>query len=397
MIEENIEQTEENYPEEPEQEAPEKTEEEKQEEYRKRKKYNNTKIWLGLVNFGISLAFLLVLVLTPLSRVFADWAMDIWTAQYGALLAFVVIVGVFETVVGFPLSFYSGFILEHKYDLSDQSLGSYFWEKLKGMAVGAVIGIPVLLLFYFFLNQYGDGWWLPTAILMFVLTILLSRIAPKVIMPLFYDFTPIEREELKERIQKMAESVGLSVEGVFQFNLSKETKKANAAFTGIGKAKRVILGDTLLENFKDDEIMSVMAHELGHFKEKHIWKLSAVGTVFTFFGLYLVSRLYSSTVASSTAFESITDLAALPLITLFLVLFNFIIGPIQNAISRHFERVADDYSIQLFEKPEVTIESLEKLAEQNLSDPDPHPVIEFIFYSHPSIPNRVSRIQEKYL
>ncbi len=397
MTEENIDQAEERNLEVPEEVAAEKTKEEKQEEYRKRKKYNKTKIWLGLVNFGLSLAFLLVLVLTPLSQIFAEWATDVWTARYGALLVFVIIVGIFETLVSFPLSFYSGYIMEHKYDLSEQSLGSYFWEKLKGMAVGAVIGIPVLLLFYFFLNRYGDGWWLPTAILMFVLTILLSRIAPKVIMPLFYDFDPIEREELKARIQKLAESVGLSVEGIFQFNLSKETKKANAAFTGIGKAKRVILGDTLLENFKDDEIMSVMAHELGHFKEKHIWKLSAIGTLFTFLGLYLVSRLYSGVVASSAAFDSITDLAALPIITLFLVLFNFIIGPVQNAISRHFERVADDYSIKLFQQPQTTIESLEKLADQNLSDPDPHPAIEFLFYSHPSIPNRVSRIREKYL
>jgi len=365
-------------------------------DYQRRKQYNRTKIWLGLVNFGLSLVFLLVLVLTPLSRVFAGWATAVWGNPYGALLIFAAVVGAVESVVTFPLSFYSGFLLEHKYDLSDQSLGSYFWEKLKGMLVGAVIGIPVLLLFYFFLNKYGNGWWLPTAILMFVLTILLSRIAPKVIMPLFYKFTPIEREELKERIQAMAERVGLTVEGIFQFNLSKETKKANAAFTGIGKAKRIILGDTLLEHFDDDEILSVLAHELGHFKEKHIWKQSALGTAFTFIGLYLVSLLYAAVVAGSS-FTSITSLAALPWITLFLVLFNFVVGPVQNAISRHHERVADDYSVQLFQQPEVTVRSLEKLAEQNLTDPDPHPVIEFLFYSHPSVPRRVRRIQEQYL
>jgi len=261
-------------------------EDQKSDDYQRRKKYNRRKIWLGLVNFGLSLIFLLVLVTTPLSQIFAEWATGTWSNPYGALLVFALIIGVAETVVTFPLSLYSGYIMEHQFDLSEQSLGSYFWDKVKGMLVGAVIGIPVLLLFYYFLNQYGNGWWLPTAILMFVLTILLSRIAPKVIMPLFYKFSPIEREELKERIAQMASSVGLSVEGIFQFNLSKETKKANAAFTGIGKAKRVILGDTLLENFDDDEIMSVVAHELGHFKEKHIWKLTAMSTVFTFAGCY---------------------------------------------------------------------------------------------------------------
>jgi len=364
-------------------------------DFQRRKKYNRTKIWLGLINFGISLIFLLVLVLTPLSRLFAGWATAIWANSYGALLIFAAVVGAAESIVTFPLSFYSGFVLEHAYDLSDQSLGSYFWEKLKGMVVGAVIGIPVLLLFYFFLNRYGNGWWLPTAILMFVLTILLSRIAPKVIMPLFYKFTPVEREGLKERIREMAENVGLTVEGIFQFNLSKETKKANAAFTGIGKAKRIILGDTLLDHFEDDEILSVLAHELGHFKEKHIWKQAALGTAFTFLGLYLVSLLYASIVAGSS-YASITSLAALPWITLLLVIFNFVVGPLQNAISRHYERVADDYSIKLFHQPAVTIRALEKLAEQNLSDPDPHPVIEFLFYSHPSVPKRVRRIQERY-
>lgn len=365
-------------------------------DYQRRKQYNRTKIWLGLANFGLSLIFLLILVLSPLSHIFADWANSTWGNAYGALLIFAFLIGVAETIVTFPISFYSGYLLEHKYDLSDQSLGSYFWEKLKGVLVGAVIGIPVLLLFYFFLNKYGNAWWLPTAILMFLLTILLSRIAPKVIMPLFYKFSPIDREELKERIAEMAEGVGLSVEGIFQFNLSKETKKANAAFTGIGKAKRVILGDTLLKNFDDDEILSVVAHELGHFKEKHIWKLSGVGTVLTFVGLYLVSQLYAYIVAISD-FTAITSLAALPLITLFLVVFNFIVGPLQNAISRHYERVADDYSVTLFQQPEITIRALEKLADQNLSDPDPHPVIEFFFYSHPSIPKRVRRIEEQYL
>lgn len=367
-------------------------EKESKEDFKRRKQYNRTKIWLGLINFGISLAFLLVLVLTPLSKIFAKWATNIWNQPYGSLLLFALIVGIASSIIGFPLSFYSGYILEHKYDLSEQSLGSYFWEKLKGMLVGAVIGVPVLLLFYYFLRSFGNGWWLPTAILMFVLTILLSRIAPKVIMPLFYKFEPIDREELRERISSMAEEIGLSVEGIFKFNLSKETKKANAAFTGIGKAKRIILGDTLLENFSDDEIMSVLAHELGHFKEKHIWKLSAVGTLFTFVGLFLVSRLYAYVVDVSS-YDAITSLAALPIITLFLILFNFIVGPIQNAISRHYEREADDYSIKLFKQPEVTIQSLEKLAEQNLSDPDPHPAIEFLFYSHPSVPHRVQRIK----
>ncbi len=365
-------------------------------DFQRRKKYNRTKIWLSLINFGISLIFLLVLILTPLSRIFAQWAADIWSNPYGSLLLFALFVGAAESVIGFPLSFYSGYIMEHRYDLSDQSLGSYFWEKLKGMLVGAVIGVPVLLLFYYFLRTYGNGWWLPTGIIMFVLTILLSRIAPKVIMPLFYKFEPIDREELRKRISSMANDMGLSVEGIFKFNLSKETKKANAAFTGIGKAKRVILGDTLLENFSDDEIMSVLAHELGHFKEKHIWKLSAVGTVFTFLGLFLVSQLYAY-VIGVTAFESITSLAALPIITLFLIVFNFIVGPVQNAISRRFERQADDYSVKLFRQPEITIRSLEKLAEQNLADPAPHPAIEFLFYSHPSIPHRVERIREQHL
>lgn len=365
-------------------------------DYRRRKAYNRRKIWLGLANFALGLTFLVVLVVTPLSRIFAGWAGSVWGNPYGALLIFTLLVGVVESLVAFPLSFYTGYVLEHKYDLSDQTLGSYFWEKLKGILVGAVIGIPILLLFYFFLRTYGNGWWLPTAVLMFVVTVLLARIAPKVIMPLFYDFTAIDREELSARIAELAKTVGLTIDGIFQFNLSKETKKANAAFTGLGKAKRVIIGDTLLENFTDEEILSVVAHELGHYSKKHIWKLSGISTLFTFAGLYVVSRIYAY-VVSVSSYESITALAALPIITLFLVLFNFLVGPLQNAISRQFEREADDFSVELFGRPEVTVESLEKLAEQNLADPEPHPAVEILFYSHPSIPNRIQRIQSQYM
>ena len=158
--------------------------------------------------------------------------------------------------------------------------------------MGGAIGLPILLLFYFVLNFYGKLWWLPFGILMFIISVVLARIVPTFIMPLFYKITPVEDDSLKERIVALANQAGLKVENVFKFNMSKNTKKANAAFTGIGKSKRILLGDTLLDNYTIDEIETVIAHELGHFKKKHIIKNIAISTVLSFLIFFSIAQLY---------------------------------------------------------------------------------------------------------
>ncbi|HXG38661.1 MAG TPA: M48 family metallopeptidase [Bacteroidota bacterium] len=357
------------------------------------KQYHRIKIWLSLASTALFFAVTLVVVLTGLSVAVENYVRQFTTNDYVALLLFAALLGLMETVVAFPLKYYSGFHIEHRFRLSNQTFGQWLWEGFKGALVGMVIGTPILLAFYYCLKVAGELWWLPVGGVLFVVSVVLARLAPTFIFPLFYRFKPLEDGEMKQRILKLCERVGMAVEGVFVFNLSKNTKKANAAFTGIGKSKRVILGDTLVANFTDEEVETVVAHELGHFKLKHIWVMMIVGTVSTFLGLFLTAQLYHMSLVWF-GFTSIDQLAALPLLSLWLGLYSLVTTPISNAISRAHERQADRYAVELTSNAQAFTNALQKLAKVNLADPSPHPVIEFMFHSHPSIEKRVRFVQE---
>ena len=234
-------------------------------------------------------------------------------------------------------------------------------------------------------------WWLPVGSVLFFLSVVLARLAPVLIFPLFYTFKPLPDGELRSTILRLCQTVGMSVEGVYVFDMSKNTKKANAAFTGIGKSRRIILGDTLVANFRDDEIETVFAHELGHYKLKHLWTMLAVGTLSSFLGLYLTAKAYELSLPWF-GFASLDQLAALPLLALWLGLYSLLASPLSNAISRSHERAADRYAISLTHNGEAFVNALHKLARINLADISPHPVVEFLFHSHPSIEKRVRAI-----
>ena len=357
------------------------------------KKYNNTKIFFNIAK-GIS-TFLLILlfVLSGLSFTLQQYLSGYFHNQYILLIAFVVVTGVVSSIIFFPVNYYTDFYLEHKYDLSNQTFIKWILEGAKAILVSTIIGVPVLLLFFFVLNKYNNLWWLPFAIALFVISVILARIVPVIILPLFYKITPIENEELKTRIQNLAKNAGIKVENVYKFNMSKNTKKANAAFTGIGKSKRILLGDNLIDQYTSDEIETVIAHELGHYKRKHIIKNIIIGTVASFLTLFLISYFYSYSVIWFN-FSSIKEIAALPLLILWMLLIGLVQTPITNLLSRKFEYEADQYAILSTGKPTAFISTLEKLTEQNLGDKNPHPLIEWFFYSHPSIERRILAIKK---
>lgn len=356
------------------------------------KKYNNIKLAFGIVKGIISFLLLLLFIAFGYSTDLVYLISGYTENSYIIFLLYVFSIGLFSSVIFFPVNYYVDFYLEHKYQLSNQSFAAWIWENLKAALIGSVIGVPILLLFYFVLNHFGNLWWLPFAILMFILSVVLAQIVPILIMPLFYKITPYEDESLKIRIKDLALGAGLKIENVFQFNMSKNTKKANAAFTGLGKTKRVLLGDTLLENYNYDEVETVLAHEFGHYKHKHIIKNIAIGTVSSFLTFFLLSVLYEASLEVFD-FTEITQIDALPLLALWGMILGIIQTPITNYISRRFEYQADDYAIRTTHKPEAFINTLEKLTDQNLSDRYPHPIIEWFFYSHPSIERRKQNIE----
>lgn len=357
------------------------------------KKYNNTKLIIGIVKGVLTFLFLFFFVSSGLSSELVNYVKNISQNEYLILIIYTGIAGISFSIIFFPMNFYSEYILEHKYNLSNQTIFNWFWENSKGVLISTLIGVPLLLLFYYLLKTFEGLWWLPFAITLFVVSVVLARIVPVFILPLFYKIIPYENEKLKEKISKLAENAGIKLENIYSFNMSKNTKKANAAFTGIGKSKRIILGDTLIENYSDEEIEAVIAHELGHYKHKHITKNIIFGTVNSFLTLFLIAYLYELSITWFD-FSSITDIAALPLLTLWGMLIGLIQTPISSYLSRKYEYEADSYAVQVTGTSNNLISSLEKLTEQNLGDKEPHPLVEWFFYSHPSIKKRINSMKE---
>jgi len=355
------------------------------------KRYNNIKLAVGISEGIASFILILLFVWLGYSLRLENYLSEFISSSYLLFICFILVVGFAGSILSFPVSYYSGFYLEHKFNLSNQTFGKWIWENFKGLLVSLVIGIPILFTFFFFLNYFGSIWWLPFAVIMFFISVVLSQIFPVLILPIFYKLTPIENEGLKEGITALAKNAKINVENVFKFDMSKNTKKANAAFTGLGKTKRIILGDTLLDNFSDDEIETVIAHELGHYKKKHIVKNIIFGTVTSFLTLFIIAYLYKNSLAWFD-FTSITQIAALPMLALWSMLIGIIQTPLGNILSRKYEYQADEYAVNETEKSEIFIATLEKLNEQNLGDKEPHPFVEWFFYSHPSIRNRISAI-----
>ncbi len=353
------------------------------------KKYNNIKLAISISKAVITFILIFLFVYLGYSRLLENLISEYVKNNYIVFLLFVLITGLVTSILFFPVNFYSEFYLEHKYDLSNQTFLQWITENLKETLVAGAIGLPLLFIFYYSILSFGDLWWLPFAIILFFVSVVLAKFLPVIILPIFYKIKPIENEELKKRIEKLAAEVGMKVENVYQFNMSKNTKKANAMFTGIGKTKRIILGDTLLEKFTDDEIETVIAHEMGHYKHKHIIKNIIIGTASSFLSFFLMAYFYKLSL-SWFGFSVLSDIAALPILSLWAMLIGIVLEPLTNIISRKFEHEADEYAVRTTDKKDVFIKTLEKLTEQNLSDKEPHPLVEWFFYSHPSIKNRIA-------
>lgn len=353
------------------------------------KKYAKVHQILSLVETIIFFSVILILLFTGLSKQIQAIALSYTSNNYFALVIFFGIIGIAEGIITFPLGFYSDYIMEHKYNLSNQTLSKYFTEKLKGLLLGILLGIPLLFAFYFILQKFNNQWWLVLGIFMFIVSVVIGRLAPTLIMPIFYKFKPVENENLKKRILELCKKTGVKIQGIFTFDMSKNTKKANAAFTGIGKSKRIILGDTLINNFSDSEIETVFAHEVGHYTKRHIVKMMALSTVLTFAGLYITSLLYKASL-NYFGFTGISEIAALPLLFLYLSIYSLITSPLSNIQSRKYEWEADTFALNTTKDKNSFISAMEKLADQNLADKTPNKIIEFLFHSHPSLEKRIN-------
>jgi STE24 endopeptidase len=354
------------------------------------RRYNRIKRWLGVADFAIGLALLVVLLATGWTGTLRDLAeRGAWQNYSLAVFLYVVMLMLISKVVGTPLEYY-GFRLEHRYNLSNQRLRSWLWDECKSFLIGLVLAVIVVELLYLLMRQTPQHWWLVAWAVFLGLFVLLAQLAPVVLFPIFYKFEPLENEELKRRLIVLSQRAGTHVRGVYKWHLSEKSKKANAALTGLGATRRIILADTLLDNYSDDEIEAVLAHELGHHVHRHILKSILVQAGITLFGFWLADEVLRYAVERRHLFETMADFANLPLLILVSTVLSFLLMPALNAYSRFNERQADRYCFESVDSVEPFISSMNKLADQNLAEKTPSRWVEWLLHSHPAVGKRVA-------
>ncbi len=354
------------------------------------KQYARIRRRLWLADTVLSAIFLLAWILFGWSIALREWIASFADDDWLLVAIFVIVFGGIFSFVTLPLGYYSGFVLPHRFGQSNQSLKDWIVDRLKGLAIGAPLGLLLLELLYLALRATGGLWWLWAAGGMLVFSVLLSNLAPILIMPLFNKYVPLgeEHKDLEDRLLALAERANTRVKGVFKFDMSRRTKSANAALTGIGNTRRIVLGDTLINEFNADEIETVLAHELGHHVNRDIPLFIAFGTVSTTLGLYLASVALNWAVGYF-GFSGPADIAAFPALALILSVYGLITQPLDNAISRWRERKADEYALQATGKNEAFASAFTRLANQNLGEVDPEKWVVFMFHSHPPLGERI--------
>ena len=353
------------------------------------KRYEAIRTILFVVEAIYTLSLLLAFLLTGASDFLADSVSKISANPWIAAALFGGVVVVATKLLFLPFNFYSGFVLEHRFGLSNESLAGWLKDEVKSLGLNLLLGIIALDVIYFLLRRAGDWWWVGAGAFFLLFGVVLSVLFPVLILPLFYKLQPLENESLNQKLVALAQRVGAKVLGVYRMAMSEKTKKANAAFAGLGATKRIILGDTLLDHFAEDEIEVVMAHEMAHYKHGDISKMLAWGTLTTFVGFWIADRGLRWGLVKF-GFERISDLGAFPLLALCLFGFGLVVMPVNNAFSRWREWKADHAALELTGNPGGFIRAMRKLAEQNLADLSPHPLVECLFHDHPSLARRIA-------
>mgnify|MGYP001045531113 CR=1 FL=1 len=358
------------------------------------KEYARIRRRLTFLDLALGAALLVLWLITGWSIQLRDWILS-WTTQpWLAILVYGAVFGGVFTLVDLPLSYYSGYILPHRFQQSNQELKEWLLDLIKGLGISILFGGLILEVVYFLLRAAPRSWWLWAAGFLLLFNVLLSNLAPVLLFPIFNKFTPLAEEDhtLGERLLALAKKAGTPVMGVFQFDISRRTKAANAGLTGLGNTRRIILGDTLLDEFTADEIETVVAHELGHHVNHDIPLGIAFGTILTLGGLYLTSLALSWGVRAFN-FQSVSDLAALPLFALCLGFYGLLTSPLSNSYSRWRENLADRFALQLTGDGDAYASALKRLGDQNLAEVDPPAWAEFILHSHPALSKRIQRAE----
>lgn len=320
------------------------------------------------------------------------------SARLGHLLAFpqpwasalyLLILAVGLGAIVTPLTYYQDFVLPHRYGLSNQRFGTWLLDVIKVSALGILLALGIVIVVYWLLGQSPDIWWLWAGILLLLLSLLLTWLTPTLLLPLFFKLEPLDDVVLKQKLTNLAERARTHISDVVTMDLSSRGTTANAMLAGLGKTKRIILSDTLLQQYSPEEIEVILAHELGHHLHRDIPKLIAVQAAIALLAFYLANLALKASIIP-LSFKGIDDVTAFPLLVLTLGIFSLAIMPLVNTYSRHLETMADETALELTSNPQAFVTAMTKLADQNLTVSQPSRWVELLFYDHPPYARRVS-------
>lgn len=364
-----------------------------EEEIQKGKAYMRGRYLLFFLGLFITAVFL-ILLLTPASKPLEATAYGPFPGRPSLnLLLYALILFILYQLLMLPLGLYRDFLREKAFGLSTQTLQGWFLDQLKGMVLGLVLLLPMVSILYALIRRFPEAWSLWAGLLASFLIVFLATLSPVIVDPLFHRFKPVE-DPLRSRALALAERAGITTDQIFEMDASRRTTKKNAYVSGLFQTKRIVLYDTLIKGSTPEEVELVLAHELGHWRFKHLWKGVGLGILFTFLGLFLASRALQGGIKAGLLTHP-AEPKGLVVIALTLFLLALTTLPLQNAISRTFEREADLESLSLTQNPEAFIQAEVKLARSNLADLDPHPAFVFLLYTHPPVLERI-QLAESY-
>lgn len=348
----------------------------------------------GLLSITWTILLLSAFMLSGASVTLRAWASGLAGAHATAVVAiYVLAISAIVDLAVLPFSFYKGFLLERRYGLATETMNHWLRDHLKAAAIGLAFAEAGAMFVYATLRHWPAAWWIVSGVGYSIVMIGLVNLAPVALLPLFYRFKPLEKIALRDRLTSLAAKAGTSILGVYEWTLSDRTKKANAALTGIGNTRRILLSDTLLAEYSDDEIEVILAHELAHHVHCDIWSVVACDAVLTFVGFYAAHRMLQLAVPF-LGLQTSSDPAGIPILLMAAGALGLAVKPLMNVVSRSHERRADNYALALTNNPSAFLSAIRRLGQQNLAEENPSRLVQVLFYTHPPIRDRLRAAED---
>ncbi|TYB31907.1 MAG: M48 family metallopeptidase [Candidatus Mcinerneyibacterium aminivorans] len=365
-----------------------------EEDYKKSQLYTKEKTKFSNVNDTVMVVFKISFILLGGFNLIDNWARDLVSHPVLTGVIFLWILILLLQVISIPFSYYGSFVIEEKYGFNRMNLKTFFTDNIKTLLLTLILSGAMFAPLIWLFSKMDSYAWVMSWIFVFILTLVIQYLAPVLIMPLFNKFYPLEDEELKNRIMNYADNYAFNIEGIFTMDGSKRTTKANAYFTGIGKNKRIVFYDNLVENFNNNEIMTILAHEMGHYKLKHILKRLLVSFFTTGVMFYLLSLFIKNEMLfEAFKMDNLSIYAGIVFFGLLYSPINMLLSLINKYVSRKNEKEADEFAARTTGNPNAFIKALKKLSLNNLTNLTPHPATVFLKYSHPPVLERIKNIK----